>query len=363
MSDVPASCPVSSYNEWDPLEEVIVGVLEGACISPWHPMMAATFHEDTAEELASFHKQMGGRPKSTSQHREALAELNAFVHVLEAEGVRVRRPEALDHARPFRTWDWESNGGYHQANPRDVLLVVGSEIIEAPMGQRCRFFEFQAYRSLVQEYFRRGAKWTSAPKARMADELYDTERWQRAPYNYVLTEAEPVWDAADIMRCGRDLFYQRSQVSNAFGAEWLQRHLGSDYRVHLIEFQDDDPVHLDTTFVPLCPGKLLVNPDRPIRALPEIIKRSGWDILTPPRSTLPLDYPGYNAYAWYHLNVLMLDERRVIVEKSEQPFIKALKDWGFTPIPVSFKQPQSYSGSFHCFTSDIRRRGTLQSYF
>nr|WP_262562335.1 hypothetical protein [Acaryochloris sp. CCMEE 5410] len=29
-------CPVNSYNEWDPLEEVIVGHLEGAIIPPYH---------------------------------------------------------------------------------------------------------------------------------------------------------------------------------------------------------------------------------------------------------------------------------------------------------------------------------------
>ncbi|RUT01543.1 hypothetical protein DSM106972_066400 [Dulcicalothrix desertica PCC 7102] len=29
-------CPVNSYHEWDPLEEVIVGRLNGANIPPYH---------------------------------------------------------------------------------------------------------------------------------------------------------------------------------------------------------------------------------------------------------------------------------------------------------------------------------------
>ena len=35
--DVTDSGPVGSYNEWDPLEEVIVGVVDGAAVPPWHP--------------------------------------------------------------------------------------------------------------------------------------------------------------------------------------------------------------------------------------------------------------------------------------------------------------------------------------
>lgn len=63
--------------------------------------------------------------------------------------------------------------GMYAAMPRDILLVVGNEIIEAPMAWRSRFFEYRAYRPLIKEYFRKGAKWTTAPKPTMSDELYD----------------------------------------------------------------------------------------------------------------------------------------------------------------------------------------------
>ena len=57
--------------------------------------------------------------------------------------------------------------------PRDILLVIGDEIIECPMAWRSRFFEYRAYRSLMKEYFASGAKWTTVPKPQMSDELYD----------------------------------------------------------------------------------------------------------------------------------------------------------------------------------------------
>ena len=72
----------------------------------------------------------------------------------------------------FSTPDFTSRGMY-AAMPRDILLVVGEEIIEAPMSWRSRFFEYRAYRDLMKEYFHAGAAWTVAPKALMEDALYD----------------------------------------------------------------------------------------------------------------------------------------------------------------------------------------------
>ena len=66
-------------------------------------------------------------------------------------------------ASSYTTPDFTSSGMY-AAMPRDILTVVGDEIIEAPMAWRSRFFEYRAYRPLLKEYFKRGAKWTTAPK-------------------------------------------------------------------------------------------------------------------------------------------------------------------------------------------------------
>jgi len=66
---------------------------------------------------------------------------------------------------------------------------------------------------------------------------------------------------------------------------------------------------------------------------------------------------------WISVNVLMLDEKRVIVEKSQVSMIRKMKDWGFEPIPVAFMNYKMFGGGFHCATLDIFRRGGLQSYF
>ncbi len=56
------------------------------------------------------------------------------------------------------------------------------------------------------------------------------------------------------------------------------------------------------------------------------------------------------------MNILMLDEERVIVERQDEPMIKALKGWGFKPILCNFRNFNSFGGSFHCATLDVRRR-------
>lgn len=76
----------------------------------------------------------------------------------------------------------------------------------------------------VQNYFRAGARWSSALRPQFSDALYDYDHSVpdlRAgePMRYTITEFEPVFDAADFVRCGRDLFVTRSNVTNFTGID------------------------------------------------------------------------------------------------------------------------------------------------
>ncbi len=346
---------VSSHTEWDPLEEVIVGRVDHACVPSWHPVLAATMpvkHRD-------FFQQQGGNYFPEELLRAAAAELDHLAARLETEGITVTRPDPVDWGAAFSTPDFGEDAGLYGAMPRDLLLVVGEEIIEAPMAWRARYHEARAYRSLIKAYFHQGAKWTAAPKPQLAEELYNPEaRPERG--ESVITEFEPVFDAADFMRCGRDLFCQRSQVTNRFGIDWLRRHLGDAYRIHVLDFDDPKAMHIDATFVPLAPGRLLLNPER-ATVLPPMF--DDWEILHPPPPTIPDQHPLYFSSKWLSMNVLSLDPERILVESREAPLIAFLKKHGFEPIPVPFRHFMSLGGAFHCATCDVRRRGTLQSYF
>ncbi len=355
-------CVVNSHNEWDPLEEVIVGRLEGANIPSYHPTV--TFNVPPA--TAKLYRMVAGRKFPSFMIQLAQKELDEFIRILEGEGVVVRRPDVQNFHAKYRTPLWASRG-FCVACPRDLFLVVGNEIIETPSCWRSRFFEPYAYRRLFKEYFLKGAKWSAAPTPELSDDLYEegyTIPREGEPMRYVINEFEPVFDAADFFRCGRDLFVTRSNVTNQWGIEWLRRHLGSQYRIHEIESRCRQPMHIDSTLLPLAPGKLLVNPDYiDVSRLPSIFK--SWDLLVAPR---PDPVPGLMSKVsacspWTSINVLMLDEKRVIVDKSQVSLIKALKNWGFQPIECAFFNYGPFGGSFHCATLDIRRRGTLQTYF
>ncbi|XP_072888905.1 glycine amidinotransferase, mitochondrial isoform X2 [Hemitrygon akajei] len=313
-------CPVNSYNEWDTLEEVIVGRAENACVPPFTVEVKA----NTYEKYWPFYQQYGGQRFPKEHMKKAVNEIEEMCNVLHGEGVIVRRPEIIDWSQNYKTPDFESTGMY-AAMPRDILLVVGNEIIEAPMAWRARFFEYRAYRPIIKDYFLRGAKWTTAPKPQMSDELYNL-------------------------------------VTNFLGIEWMRRHLTPTYRVHTISFRDPNPMHIDATFNIIGPGLVLSNPDRPCHQI-DIFKKAGWTIISPPTPLISDDHPLWMSSKWLSMNVLMLDEKRVMIEKDETTTQKMFEKLGIATIKVNIRNANSLGGGFHCWTCDIRRRGTLQSYF
>ncbi|GGT79643.1 amidinotransferase [Streptomyces lateritius] len=359
----PLVSPVGSHNEWDPLEEIIVGRLDGATIPFRHPVVSCNI----PRWAARFQGLAAGFRFPRMLIEPAQRELDQFITLLGSLGVTVRRPEAVDHRRRFSTPGWKSRG-FGNACPRDSLLVIGDEIIETPMAWPCRYFETHSYRPILKDYFRRGARWTAAPRPQLSDALFEARfSIPRAdePMRYILTEFEPVFDAADFVRAGRDIFVTRSNVTNRSGIEWMRRHLGPEYRVHEIESRCRAPMHIDTTFLPLAPGKVLVNPEYvDVDRLPDILK--SWDVLIAPEPD-PLKGPLLKLTSmcgrWLNMNVLVIDGQRVIAERHHTTMLRALESWGFEPIPCDLLHYAPFGGSFHCATLDVRRRGTLESYF
>lgn len=354
---------VNSHDEWSALQEVIVGTTRGAVRAAYEPALAA-YHPPGSPGRA-----FAGAPFPESEVAAAERQLDGFAELLERLGITVVRPDPVDNSLGYATPDWAVPSGRAQACPRDILLVVGNELIEAPMAQRARFFEYRAYRRLVYMYFREGARWTTAPKPRMADDLYQPGySTATVPYDFEqhpnLTEAEPCFDGACFIRCGRDIFWQPDLVSNDFGAQWLARHLGEDYRIHRVEFRKTTPQHIDTTLVPLRSGLMLTNPDRPFKR-PEdetMLLEAGWKLVPAVPSVRPIP-AAPDVSSWISMNVLSLDEQTVVVEAAEDPMAELLTSLGFDVVRCPFDAVIQFGGSFHCCTVDIRRESVLESYF
>ena len=356
-----APCPVHADNEWDPLEEVIVGRVEQSVYPPHESYVLGGVPRLLFDLLAW----IGGRRRLPRAWLEdpARRQLDGLVDLLRGEGIVVRRPALLDHARPFATPWWRSRG-HTSACPRDCFLVLGDQIIEAAMPWRNRSHERHACYPLLRRYFAAGARWISAPRPPLRDRLYDRHFQPPAagePMRYVIDESEVVFDAADVLRCGRDLLVQRSNATNLAGIAWLERHLApAGYRLHLVESRSRQPLHLDTTLMPLGPGRLLVNPEYlDLARLPAFLR--GWELLIapppdPPSACGAVDRLTSMCGRWLGMNVLMLDEQRVVVEASARSMVAALRAWGFTPIPCELRAVAPFGGGLHCVTLDIRRR-------
>jgi len=75
---------VNAHNEWDPLEEVIVGVVEGARVPPWEIVTPAVVHH---EELLDFYRQYGGQPWPRELLDAAQKDLDEFVQTASEEQI------------------------------------------------------------------------------------------------------------------------------------------------------------------------------------------------------------------------------------------------------------------------------------
>jgi len=345
---------VWSCNEWDHLEEVIVG----------NPFKARYPTPDRSTQLAEFSDRplaeipRGPFPQKVIEETEE--DLNEFVRVLSSAGVTVKRPEPWRHEAKFSTIHWEAHGYYNYC-PRDILLVIGDQIIETPNVIRSRAQETFSYRSLLMEYMKSGAKWYSAPRPMLLDTLFDVDLDKPTPRN-----DEPAFDAANVLRFGRDLIYLVSATGNELGGQWLQTILGDKFRVHFLKNVYYGS-HIDSTIVALRPGLVLCNPGRlNDDTIPAILKQ--WDIIySPPMENTnryDADYLSKSIGSdWIDMNAFSINPGLVVVDRNQKSLIKLLEKHGLEVVPLRLRHAKLLGGGPHCVTLDVRRRGTLDRYF
>jgi len=363
---------VNSWNEWDPLKHVIVGRADGTMVQAPEPATERDW-PDHGFPLGTY----GPLPKE--MEARANEQLDNFARLLESRGIRVDRPTPLDFSQEVQTPDWTQKSMFGCMPPRDVLLTVGSEILEATMSQRSRWHEYLCYRSLLEQYFKEDPlfKWESAPKPRLTDETYKKDYWRKwgkkskeekekaiYEHDWILTEKEPCFDAADIGRAGKDLFVYNSSVTNKAGIEWLKRHF-SNHCIHTIWFYEENGFHIDATFVLLRPGLALSNPTR-IPLTPDMLeffKKNDWQVVPCAKPALD-DYPPLSFCSkWLSMNTLVLDPKTICVDAQEKDQMEQFDKLGFEVIPVEFADVSAFGGGLHCATADVYREGTCQDYF
>jgi len=372
MKDQGKKTVVNSWNEWDPLKHVIVGRPDGTMIQAAEPAIERDFSEHgfPVGKCGPIPQEMVEKAKEQMDH---------FVKILEKRDIRVDRPTPLNFSQRVQTPDWKQETMFGCMPPRDLLLTVGNEILEATMSYRSRWFEYLCYRSLLERYFKEDPnfRWEAAPKPRLTERSYKKDYWKRYramtpkereqviyERNFPLTETEPCFDAADIGRFGKDLFVYHSTVTNQLGIDWLRRHF-PNHRIHVVSFYEDDPMHIDATFVPLRPGLALSNRVRVplVKEMIELFKKNDWEVVpcAPPAhdKKAPLSF----CSVWLSMNILVLDPKTICVDADETAQMEQFNKLGFEVIPVPFHDVSAFGGGLHCATADVYREGTCQDYF
>ena len=347
---------ISTHNDWDPLKDVIVGSAHNARVPTVDAStMSFSYASQPIEQVRAIE---GPLPQGIID--EANEDVEALAAALREAGVNVRRPTPLDTAAEFSTPDWLTTGWYTWC-PRDLLLPLDNLMIEVPSPMRARYFETRAYHDVMLEAVADGVEWIAAPKPILPDAGYTFEDLSRP----TLCNLEPLFDAPNVVRVGRDLLYQVSNSGNSLGFQWLKTVLERrGYRLHLAEHLYSF-AHFDSTIIPLRPGLVLLNASR---VTPENCPTmfAGWDkiyfddmadLKQPPTGDAMLPCSPYIG-----LNVLSVAPDLVCVDRRETALMHELERHRITCIPLPMRHARLLSGGFHCVTLDLHREGALEDY-
>jgi N-dimethylarginine dimethylaminohydrolase len=302
---------ISSWNEWDSLKRVVVGDATDANWPVNDPVFNKESEKTTWKETPV---PRGPVPKHIIE--ETNEDLATLAIALTGLGVEVVRPDPLN----FQTHD-----GMYNYCPRDRLLVLGNTVIDTPMMYPCRDMELQCYHDILKD-----ARVVHMPR-----------------------DQGLVLDAANILRLGENkLLYLESASGNRLAYHWLLANLPADTSIELCNFYSG--VHIDSTIVPLRPGLVMLNGSRvTLDTVPHAF--DGWHKIWV-NDVVAQDFYEYPyASKWIAMNMLVVDQHTVIVDRQQTELIKTLESYKFTVIPLELRHSRTLGGGFHCVTLDLVR--------
>ena len=304
---------INSYNEWDPLEAIIVG---SATNANW-PMTDPVFAEEARNSLWTETPAPSG-PVPQSIVDEANRELDTLSETLARYGATVYRPRPMDFVQ---------RKGMYNYCPRDRLLVAGDTIVDCNMMYPCRNQEIENYYRLLSE----------------AKTIFTMPRDQ-----------DMTLDAANICRLGDTWLFLESASGNRSAYYWLKSKFPK-ITIELCNFYAG--VHIDSTITPLREGLVMLNASRVTEANCPKAFRDWEKIYITEDQIVAQDFYQYPyASKWIAMNMLALDPETVIIDAAQTQLITILKSKGIDSIPLTLSHSRTLGGGFHCVTLDIRRK-------
>ena len=325
-----------SKNEWDPLKKIIVGVADGATIPPVDISLRTINYAHTTNINDIL---VGPYPAQVID--EANEDLEVLCDFLRKESVEVLRV------------DKNITPTYYNYCPRDSVLVYDDLILATPQPLRSRHNEYLAMDSYFKEAEKQGARYI-VNHATKSDALYN-ENCLGDRNTLALTNIEPCFDAANILRDNDNLYYLVSNSGNKAGAEYLQELVGPSKKVWPIEGVYSF-MHIDSTIALLREGLMLLNPSR-VKSVDQLPKPlQSWDIIWAPEPGDISYYPGYcNSSPWLNVNLLSVSPTLVALLEGQDELRKLLENKGIDCAMLPGRQQRTLGGAFHCVTLDLVR--------
>lgn len=379
--DIVEGPSLNSFDEWSALREVVLGSATNFT-SLSRDLSFDVFFQDNITPIHHYYPRVRPRQPGPTTKLQALnkryieeleEDLQGIADVLASAGVNVIRPLDLSAStNTVQTLAW-SDSVLPALNVRDIALVVGNQFIETSPMLRSRFFETQLLKPLILRYFHAGARWLVAPRPIMTDASFDSSYTDRSvgntqwiqqadpsPYDVGL---EPMFDGAQCLRIGRDLFMNVANENHRLGYQWLASVLNEDIRLHMIQGLSAN--HIDSLVLALRPGMLLVRDRGVLKHLPHPLNK--WDAIVAPEPDAA-SFPPYEdsdlilTSEYIDLNVLSLDEETILVNEASPNLIRTLESFGFTCVAVRHRHRRIFAGGLHCFTLDTVRAGGPEDY-
>lgn len=377
---------LNTFNDWDPLQEIIVGSAENYTSHDRELSFDVFFHENVFRSDWAYPRLHRTTDRSADARgwkikqryvEELCEDVEALASVIASLGVKVHRPIPLpSNAPPIAGFGWEAPP-VPALNIRDNTLIVGDEIIETPPAIRSRYLETRLLAHVFEQYFEAGANWTTMPRPILTDRSFDLsyardtettlggptepiEEPQASPFDIGF---EMMLDGAQCLRLGRDIIVNVANENHAQAVTWLKRHWGNRYRIHPVWRMADN--HIDSMLLALRPGVFLARHPDIQKLLPTPFDK--WKFIVPPEPEAT-SFPQYDdgdlllTSPYIDLNVLSIDTERVLVNEACKGLIQTLEDEGFTAIPVRHRHRRLFGGGFHCFTLDTVRSGELEDF-
>lgn len=318
-----------STNEWGSLKKVIVGIADDARIPKLDKSLRVVNYADV-KDISKIPS--GSYPKQVID--EANEDLDTLSNFLSMEGVEVLRPNKKFIPK------------YYNYCPRDTGLIYKNKAIVAPMSLQSRDKEYLAYQDYLENII-------EMPNY-IGDDVYN-ENCIGNPDILALKETYPKFDAANIIRANDNLLYLVSNSGNKLGSEYLQRILGTEAKIHLLE-NVYSYMHIDSTVAFLREGLMLLNTSR-IKSKDQLpAPFNKWDVIWAPEPVDIGHYPGYcNASSWISVNLFNVNSNLVILEEHQHNLRKLLEQKKIDCAMLPMRHARTLGGCFHCVTLDLER--------